>query len=277
MDLADLKKFSVTQNLYLQVVKPLYESNKVVNLDGLLDLLQKVHRSLWQTSGYPEGFSGALAGTIQEILDGYKYAVKKGEKVQFGSIDKVGGDTVIVKASGTVKTTQFKVTASGVDEITKHITKAAWQLTGAGGEKPAEGSVRCVEVIVQDTEAFASWEKEKWREVIKEALNAGYDKQSPAKTGPQLWAATDRVIICTKDQRFKFKILNSEIEDSVVSPITKTYGYVFGKSAFNSQWLWLTGAWWKENKGKYDIKATNKFGVGSGQPKTPDYLPLWKE
>jgi hypothetical protein len=276
MDLPELKKFSVTQNLYAQVVRPLYESNKVVNLEGLLELLQKVHRSLWQASGYPEGFSGALAGTIQEILDGYKYAVKKGEKVQFGSLSKVGGDTVIVKSSGTVKTTQFKVTASGIDEIKKHISKAAWQLTGAGGETPAKGSIRCVEVIVQDTEAFATWEKEKWASEIAEALDGGYDTQNPAKTGKELWTATDRVIICTKDRRFKFKILEGKMGECVTSPIETKYGYVFAKSRFDKQWLWLTTTWWKENKDKYDIKTTNKFGVGCKKPKTPDSLPIYE-
>lgn len=278
MSLDELKKFSVSRNFFLQVVKPLHESGKVKNPAGLLDLLKKVHSSLWQPSGYPEGFSGALAGTIQEILDGYKYAVKLGYKVQFGAEgpkgNKIGGDTVIYEGDRVTRTTQFKATASGIDEIEKHITKAAWQLTGAGGETPAKGSIRCVEVIVQDTENFASWPAPKWAESVKHALDQGYDSQKPSKSKDELYAATDFVIICTKTTRFAFKIGGGDVGECTISAIVKEHGYVFGKSGFANHWQWLTNDWWSVNKAKYDIKATREHGVGSKKPKTPDKLPF---
>ena len=101
--LSDLKKFSVSKNFYLQVVRPLDRSGNVKNLDGLLELLHKIHSSLWTKSGYPDGFSGAVAGNFQEILDGYKHAVVLGHKVQFGADkNKIGGDTVreVVEGKG---------------------------------------------------------------------------------------------------------------------------------------------------------------------------------
>ena len=79
-----------------------------------------------------------------------------------GYLKGVGGDTVVYHLGLTgsdeemnlkisaKKTSQFKVTdADEINRVEDHIAKAAWQLTGAGGEMPERGSKRTIEVIIQ--------------------------------------------------------------------------------------------------------------------------------
>ena len=77
MPLDSLKPFSLCANFFERVVKPICKSSNLRDEDGLLDLLKKLHTSLWTKNGIPQAFSGAVAGNFQEILDAYKFAVKK--------------------------------------------------------------------------------------------------------------------------------------------------------------------------------------------------------
>lgn len=73
MPLNDLKPFSLSRNFFEQVITPIVNSGRLRNEAGLLDLLKTLHTSLWQKSGIPSAFSGAIAGAFQEILDAYKF------------------------------------------------------------------------------------------------------------------------------------------------------------------------------------------------------------
>jgi hypothetical protein len=287
-DLDLLKKFSVSQNFFLQVIKPLYKSGNVINTDGLLELLQKIHSSLWTKSGRPDGFSGAVAGNFQEILDGYKTAVIMGHKVRYGSENGIGGDTVkeIVSGEGKfVVTSQFKVSASHAGEIRHHICKAAWQLTGAGGELPERGSRRVIEVVVQDpsakepkaAKAMQDFDQNDWAALIVEALSHGYSGQKPPKTKDDLYAATDTVYITTPTARFEFTVSGGLVTFVGSEPPKRQHGYVFSRGHVNQHWIWLTTTYWDTIKFKdLDFAAIQKFGIGSGKPRTIGELPFQK-
>jgi hypothetical protein len=66
---ADLKKFSVSNNIYRHLVLPLFRSGNVQNPDAMLDLLKSLTSSLWTKTGIPNAFSGAVAGTFAELVD----------------------------------------------------------------------------------------------------------------------------------------------------------------------------------------------------------------
>jgi hypothetical protein len=287
--LDDLKKFGISKNFFRQVVKPLHNSNNVINSDGLLGLLQKIHSSLWTKSGRPDGFSGAVAGNFQEILDGYKTAVVLGHKVRYGSdAQGVGGDTVkeIVSGEGKfVVTSQFKVSASHAGEIRHHICKAAWQLTGAGGEKPALGSDKVIEVVVQsgsavepnakDAKALKDFDQNDWCAAIVEALSHGYSDQDPKKSKEELYAATDKVFITTSEARFEFSVAGGSVTFVHSEPPKRQHGYTFSQGRINQHWLWLTNDYWNTIKFKdLDFSAIQKFGIGSGKQKTIADLPF---
>lgn len=286
--LSEMKKFSVSKNFYLQVVRPLYRSGNVVNMEGLLDLLKKIHSSLWTKSGYPDGFSGAVAGNFQEILDGYQHAVVKGHKVQFGAVKGKGGDTVkeIVSGKGLVtETAQFKVSASHAGEIRHHICKAAWQLTGAGGEMPSQNSRKVIEVVVQDdslvepnvhgAKTLGQFDADDWKEQIESALNDGYSDQSPHKTKKELYRATDYIYITTAKYRYIFMLFLEKALLMGGGVPVRAYGYVFKRGRIEKHWQWLTNTYWQTIKWKgYDYLTVQKFGIGSGKKKTPADLPF---
>lgn len=288
--LEEFKRFSISKNFYAQVVSPLVLSGNVKNPDGLLELLKKVHCSLWHKSGFPEGFSGAVAGNFQEILDGYFTAVVAGHKVQYGSINGVGGDTVkeVVVGKGNrlaTATTQFKVTASHAGEVREHICKAVWQLTGAGGELPDPHSDRVVEVVVQKADQveprstdgpMSEFDADAWKRQIERALAHGYDKQQPAKTREELYAAVTKIYITTVERQFIFLIMNEPIY--IGGGPSNRHKYVFNGGKMQQHWLYLTNEYWNSIKFKgYDMLQTQKHGVGSGVAKTPSELPVWRD
>jgi hypothetical protein len=276
MSLATMKPFSVSRNFFESVVTPIMTSGHLTDEAGLLDLLKKLHNSLWQKSGIPAAFSGAIAGYFQEVLDGYKFAVVKKIDVQLGAVGKVGGDSVVFQV-GKTKTTQFKVTdVERLSSVEEHIAKAAWQLTGAGGESPAGGSKRVIEVIIQGR-TLADTAADEWRKCIADAWDEGYVKQKPHKSKDELYAAVDAVKITTSSSRWKFPISQTPTGWTIGSGARKDpkldHGYVFNMGRMHQHWLWLR-EWFKAEKGKYDIPATIQFGCGSGKPKTPDKLPF---
>lgn len=287
--LSEIKKFSVSENFYRQVVRPLYKSGNIRNLNGLLDLLKKIHSSLWTKSGYPDGFSGAVAGNFQEILDGYKHAVVMGHKVHFGADSKgEGGDTVreIVEGKGRLvtETTQFKVSASHAGEIRHHICKAAWQLTGAGGEKPKDRSRKVIEIVIQDgsmvepniedPKPLKDLDPNDWKKQIEEALKEGYYDQEPNKTKDELYNATNYVYITTAKHRYIFMLSQKEAVYMGGGAPYRAYGYVFNKGRIAKHWQWLTNTYWDSIKWNgYDYMKVQKHGIGSGEINTPNNLP----
>jgi hypothetical protein len=279
----ELKRFSLSQNFYAQVVRPLYESGNVVNLDGLLDLLKKLTSSLWTRSGRCDGFSGAIAGNFQEILDGYRHAVLYKQKVQFGSVGGIGGDTVRTVVDSKhmyFSTTQFKVTSSGVDAIEEHIQKAAWQLTGAGGESPPSGE-NVVEVIVQDDQVedegrnktLANFTSDDWSAVIKEALANGYTQNYIAKTKEELYSATQRVVITTRGFRFVFMPFLGEVLYMGGGVPKPQEGSIFAGSRFEAHWRWLTSQI-QPIASNYNYKDVQKHGIGPSTHDVPAALLL---
>jgi hypothetical protein len=275
MVLQDLKPFSLSRNFFDSVVTPLVNSGRLRNEAGLLELLKKLHTALWQKSGIPSAFSGAIAGDFQEILDAYKFAVVKGVDVQLGSVAGTGGDTVVFHADKT-KTSQFKVTdVDTVDRVEEHIAKAAWQLTGASGERPADGSKRVVEVVIQG-DALAATTAAQWQQCIVDALANGYTKQVPNRTSAELYAAVDAVKITTSRDRHKFPIAGAPGARVVGAGTRKDpkteHGYVFNQGRMRQHWLWLC-TWFRAEQGKYSIPDTIKHGVGTGAAKTPAALP----
>ena len=279
----ELKRFSVSHNIWMQVVRPLINSGNVTNPDELLSILKKLTSSLWTKSGRPDGFDGAVAGNFQELLDGYRHDVLYKQKVQFGSINGVGGDTVKTVTEGKhefAETTQFKVTSSGVDAIQEHICKAAWQLTGAGGEKASGRAV--VEVIVQDGsrnddergKTLDQFTSDDWKEVIEEALEEGFEQNHIAKTKKELYSVVHRVVIKTRGFRFIFMPFLDDVLYMGGGVPHPSEGSLFSNDKFHQHWRWLsTYAQNAMTLQGYSARVIQAHGLGPSAHHVPQALP----
>jgi hypothetical protein len=279
----DLKRFSVSQNIWMQVVRPLFDSGNVVNPDELLVILKKLTSSLWTRSGFADGFDGAVAGNFQELLDGYRHAVIYKQKVQFGSIGGLGGDTVRTVTEGKhtfSETTQFKVTSSGIDAIKDHIAKASWQLTGAGGEKAVGRSV--VEIVVQDGtlqddergKTLDELTSDDWSEVIKEALADGYTQNYIHKSKEELYSAVDRVVIKTQGFRFIFMPFLGNVLYMGGGVPSASEGSLFSNAKFHQHWRWLANhAQLEMRRNGYNCRTIQTYGLGPSVHDVPQALP----
>jgi hypothetical protein len=182
------------------------------------------------------------------------------------------------------ETTQFKTTGSGVDQIEEHIRKAAWQLTGAGGEMPGNRTRTVIEVIVQDEGIFDKNKNKKlldftyeyWKEVIiTSALSEGYDKQKPNKTARELYDATNRIVITLPHFRFIFMLFLDEplfMGGGVPQPAE---GLMFQGSKFERHWWWLRDQvepHQKKPRPDYNYVNIQTHGIGSGYAGVPDKL-----
>ena len=161
--LEDLKKFSVSRNYYMQLVRPLYESENFKTQTALKKLLQDdLHKAFWRQDG-PLPFDNAIAGKCQEVLKVFREAIDNGKHAQLGSIAGIGGDTVTKSHPGEggpviVKTVQFKtVAAESIEGVHENLQKAAWQLCGLGGEKPEEGSRKIIEIVLYRTQQYTAF------------------------------------------------------------------------------------------------------------------------
>lgn len=270
-----LKSFSLSKNYFLQVVKPLFESEKfeVKSRTALKTLLQEdIHGAFWK-SPKPPPFDNALAGKFQEVLDVYRQAVKKQKSAQLGSFAGIGGDTVIKKINEEtqleiIKTAQFKTVASeNIEGVHENIQKASWQLCGLGGETPAKGSLKVVEVILYRTLAYTSFTAEQWAHEIKEALLEGYSQSGKGASPQQLFDTVDVVKITTKDKRYKFAVNPDQTVTFISEKDTLKEGFIFEEARLRQHWEWLRGPWWEQNiqslNGKDElVKKTRQKGVG---------------
>ncbi len=279
MPLADLKPFSLSRNFFEQFVTPLVNSGRLRNEPGLLEVLKKLHGSLWQTSGNPSAFSGAIAGYFQEVLDGYKFAVVKEVPVQLGSVAGYGGDSVVLRVNK-IKTTQFKVTAVDVlSSVETHFAKAAWQLTGAGGEHPEPYSHRVIEVVIQGA-SLENATAAQWKQCIADAWENGYTDEkdrTKCRTKLDLYAAVDAVKVTTRTHRWTFPVTRTAagwvVGDGTRKDPKLDRGNVLTNGKLNQHWLWLA-TWVRAEQKKYKTSATIMYGCGSGRPETPVALPF---
>ena len=274
--LEDVKKFALSRNFFLQVVKPLFESEDFDERShtALKKLLQDdIHKSFWRTAG-PQTFDNALAGKFQEVLDVYRQAVRKHKHAQLGAFAGVGGDTSVVKkpdgdAPGITKTAQFKTVASAtIEGVHENIQKAAWQLCGLGGEKPVDGSRNVIEVILF-TATFASYTTAQWEKEIKEALEEGYSQNAKGASGDTFFKTVHFVKITTSSKRYKFQVQDNPHKVTFVSEKDTAKGeFIFDNSSLKTHWEWLRLNWWKDNvtaRADKDtlIPKTIKGGIGS--------------
>src|SRR6185437_11559916 len=115
-------RFGISRNIYKGFVAPLLNSRNVENSEGLSNLLMDIHRQLWLPD--PRPYRGDAGGKLQELLLGYLEAVINHRKVQFGPVDGVGGDLVVIRGEGWSTTIQMKVAAStDPEQVIKPIQK----------------------------------------------------------------------------------------------------------------------------------------------------------
>jgi len=271
--LEDLKRFSVSRNYYMQLVRPLFESENFNTQTALKKLLQDdLHKAFWRQDG-PLPFDNAIAGKCQEVLNVFREAIDKGKHAQLGSIAGIGGDTVTKSRPGeggpvVTNTVQFKtVAAERIEGVHENLQKAAWQLCGLGGETPEKGSRKIIEIVLYRTHEYTAYTPERWAEEIKSALSEGYTQKGVGADGEKLFANVDVVKITTVSSRMKFKVDSSGTVTLDGAKDTVTRGFIFESGRLKQHWDWLVKTWWPKNvdtlRNKSDvIKATIKFGIG---------------
>jgi len=281
--LDELKPYSLSRNFYNQIVKPLYESEnfETKSQNALKTLLKEdIHGPFWRAAG-PPAFDNALAGKVQEVVDAYRQAVVKENHAQLGALAGIGGDTVVTKQGDEgpeiVKTSQFKtVGAEKISGVHENIQKAAWQLCGLGGETPANGSRKVIEIVLYGTFAYTAYTPEQWVEEIKEALNEGYNQSGKGASPDKLYANVDFVKITTRTKRYKFQVSTNPNNVVFKSEKDTPKHFIFETSAFKVHWEWLRATWWAQNVANLEgkdavVKKTHDKGIGveGAYPKLP--------
>jgi hypothetical protein len=272
-ELVDLKKYSVSRNYYLQLVRPLFNDDKFQSKSALKTLLQDdLHKAFWRPEG-PLPFDNALAGKFQEVLDCYMTVKHKQLHAQLGSLAGIGGDTVVKALENgklvDIATTQFKTVGSeDKHTVQENIQKASWQLCGYGGEKPVGTSEKVVEVVLYRTRAFEAYTAVAWAELIKEALDEGYSQNDKKASAVELFTTVNIIRITTATKSFAFKVHADGRVTTESEVDTVKRGFIFDGGKLKQHWEWLRTDWWPKNVHPHPnkaamITATRNKGIGS--------------
>jgi hypothetical protein len=277
-----LYRLSVSQNIYVQIVKPLavfqYGDNPThSDIKDLVATLTELHKTFWNNKG-PAAYEGAVAGRFEELLSPLRHAQKEdGRYVKISAegkagAQKEGGDLTIVKIDGRTLTYQIKVSnAANTGALESHINKAAAQLSGQTGERPQSGSERYVYLLAQNTEAFESYKIADWKALVERAIAKDYNSDNRTVTAATLGNSVDIVKIVTKRNRFRLTVNHGIVSMpyNAVKDASDSKYYAFAGSKLHTHWKWLV-KWFDDNVETLAPNAkqtlvnyTKNSGVGS--------------